>query len=478
MTQQTTENLQPYIKVQEFLQDEPSSSLSDNIFVIGHTSLEEIVPANDYAINDRVIQTGKIYVNIQATSGANNDPATDTAYWTYTGIDAYTPIDVGQITSVSTATSVCNKLGLKYKFTSSTELDVTQTDELAYTLIKGALFYSSYSPSKPRFTLSPLNYTVSLLGTTTQNTKISNPFGDGTINVFTNATSHSLQADVICHPYEYATGDAALGGNYFEEVKTYCESTNNEGDPTRGNNFTFFADISSTVASLPAALDDTGFMRSANILYPNSKSSVTAPSLVAIVAIIYQGVSQPFSTVIGEIIPNLALPEINEIVGKDLRASCLQYGWSPLVANNQLGTVSFSRILSASILNPITGIPRDNSIDAQDFRIDFYARNLVYRRIIAGDIENTRYTVNAQGNIAVAQEIIDIMIAVDTQLYIDQMIAVSPKNYVAEYKVRIDKDSPNRVIASKPIYTAASIAQIDVSQTSKGFIPLIVNLTA
>ena len=473
MAQQTTENLKPYVKVREFLKDEPSSALSDNLFLIGHTSIAEVVDINDYAVGDRVSQNGKIYVNIQATSGANNDPATDTAYWTYTGFDLYKPIDVGQITSLSTAISICSKLGLKYRFTSSTELDLLETDELAYMIIKSALFYEAFTPSRARYTLSPLNYSVALLSTTTVNTKTSSPFGDGTNNVFISAENMSLRADVIVQPYEYAQGDAAATSNYFEEYKTYCDSVNNQGDPTRGNNFAIFADISTTVANLPTNLDDTGFVRSANIIYPNSNPSVTAASLASQVAVIYQGVGTPFPTVVGEVFPNLALPKDDEVLNSDLRASVLQYGWSPLVSNKQRGIVTFSRIISASLVDPVTNVARDNSLDSQDFRIDFYARSLIYNRIVDSGLLNTRYTVNSQGVVASAEEIKNIMINVDTQLYLGNMIAVNPKIYKDEYKVVIDQTDPNRFICTKPIYPSASLIQIDVSQTAKGFIPLL-----
>jgi hypothetical protein len=441
MTQQTSMNLSPYIKVKGFIQASAFQGVSRNIFIAGHTL------------------------------------ATDTLkYSDNTDVPKYTPINAGVLTSVNSAVTFCKAIGLGVKFQSSSTLDMTITSELAAMIILAAQQYEKYAPSLERYTLQNCNFIIGVLGLATQNTKTVKPWEDPTSgsNLFTNISQAQTPIDLFVSPYEYAKGDKDVTTGYFPEMKAMFESRGNSGRPVLGQNWVISSTVTKVSGTIVDDLDNTAYQNSTNMYYPHSNPTQYPAGVIgAMMSVHMVGMDIPFYGRHGEVMPNMPLPTVAQLLSDDDAESVLRNGWTPLRANLHTDVVYQTRIISALLEDPVTEIARDFMLDYQDFKIFWLSLVRVYNRLSTSGILNDRFTVNSKGTSPVLDAVRSLAIAVDIQLYNEGMVAVDPKLYASEYTAQLDSLNINHIIASKPLYPSSIIYQIDESVLTKNFIPLL-----
>jgi hypothetical protein len=435
MAIQTSQQLNPYIKVKGFIQPSPFQGVSRNVFLAGH------------------IKTG----NTTVSAG-----------------DKYTPLVVGQITSKSSAVAICTTLGIDYKFASSSTLDLTNTDEIGAMLITLGMEYEGYLASLDRYDLEPINVTIGILNEAS--TATTNPWQNTDVtpkNLLSQISLQETPVDAFVCPYEYAKGDKDVSGGYFGELKTFLETRINTGRPVYGDNWGVFSAITKVTGTLADDLDNTAFQNSSNFYFPSDNTVVSAGMVGSAMATHMVGMKQPFYGRQGEKLSTLPVPSTSNYITEDNAATILQLGWSPIRANLNTSVVYQSRIVSALLEDSVTQIARDFMLDYQDFRIFYLSLTRIYNRLSTSGVMNDRFTVDRSGNSPVLKEVRDIAVAVDTQLFNEGMVAVDPKLYISEYTARLNTNNINNIIASKPLYPSSIVYQIDQSVTAKNFVPLL-----
>lgn len=200
MAQQTTRELRPFVSVKSFTDFTPDLSVSNIIGLIG-------------------------FVDDVSTLAAD--------------VEVGEPIVLGQVTTVERAVTVCQSLGLRFRFATSTTLDLDNTDPVAAQLLHMAIFFQNYSPIGADQDLNNVGVVLCILDPLVNSRTVS-PFG----NFFISARERSVVMDVIVPPYEFLEGDIGVTGNYYDEVVNYATSRYSDSQPIYGANHVLLANTS------------------------------------------------------------------------------------------------------------------------------------------------------------------------------------------------------------------------------------------
>jgi hypothetical protein len=389
----------------------------------------------------------------------------------FTG-DKSTPIPVGQITTKKQAVEICDTYKLSYEFSGFNTINIDKTEDLAAMIIMAATAYEEFRPSTAAQALNPSNFIIA--GIPNDSTKTTNPWGKSTPGILELLNQNDMRVDVFVCPYELTKGDSGKSGNYFDLIQSFVNTRKSKGDPTLGLNWVLFANTSADPSKVSSNFGNTGFQNSSNIAYyiPDSLYADSAPAIVAAQqSVQYAGMQEPF---LGRYQQPLNAMEVSsKKISNDASQNLQQRGWSPIRVNHDTNTVYQSRMLSASLQDPVTGLARSYMLDFQSFRIFQLSLERIYNRIQAQGILNQRIVIDQNGNSPILDRVTNIMIGVDKQLYDDGMVAVAPSQYANQYSVKIDRTNPNHLIGQKPLYPSEIVYQVTVDETTNNFIPLI-----
>ena len=437
MTTQTNQELSPTINLSETINDEVTPAESRNILLIGHildtTTLKE-------------------------------------------GFEVYEPVDIGQITSTLDAVAFLRKHSFSLVFKDNNNLDMDKSDEIAIMLYSAAKEYENFIATEPVYALAPCRFFLGVLYA--DSTKTEKPYTskDGTKDLLEAVEQSKTPVDAYVCCYEYEKGDFSPeenSDNYYTILKNHATTILDLGNPTLGEQWCWFANISNPNTAT-ADLDNTNFVKSSLYTYYlegggviNSVTYYTAAALNSAASVHMVGCQAPYQPRANVRLYTVPVnTKYSCIYTRAQEEDALQRGWSVILSNFSTKTVYFSRVLSASLQDPVTSLARTYMLDYADFKVSHLSLYNWYEIIESAGFLNKRNIVGKDGKSDLLEKIVDAAIGVDLTLYNEGMIALNPEKYADKYKATVDLKNPNRINLQKPIYVASAIEQIYGVQVS------------
>lgn len=375
-----------------------------------------------------------------------------------------TPIDVGVVSSVAQAVAVCNRLGLTYKFTTLTTLDLEETDELAGMLIQASMAFEQWIPYLSQNTLASPSYVLCALDTTI-NAKTTGdgktPFGD----FFTIVKNDNVELTTIVPSYEFVTGDSTVAGNYFSEIKAHVNYVYAQGLPMKGWNYPIFH------MNISRTYDFNGFAypaitQSSTIAYYQDLASTDYQIPVAFVAAVSGMVAACLaSPYLGLVYQNIgSMPQPATSLGyysDDDVENMLRNGVSPILADKKLSTVQFGRIVTSQLVDPNLGVARANMLDLQDWKKAYEVQRNMWNAILFNkNIINQNVIVDPKtGYSPILKEVKQTILGVLNTAKQDELILEPIEGFLGILKVYLNPKNYNQVINDLPIYTPTILYQ-------------------
>jgi len=420
MASQTSVDLRPYVKVKSSINFTAVSNPTNVVGIIGFV--------DDIATLDASARVGE-------------------------------PLDVGYVTSVSRAVTICDSLGLRYKFLTSTTLDMADTDPIAGQLINFAIAFENYGALGQEQVLSNCAIVLCILDPTVSSKTVS-PFA----NFFTLVKEQSTVMDTIVCPYEYVSGDSTTAGNYYEEITLFSASRWNNSEPVYGHNHIIMANVTWRKTDITPP-DSANSEHLTVLLHPQDTTATTyqlsAEQVASMYAILLTGIQRPYNGFFGQRLATIPAPADKALIfGDDTISTLNSWGFSVLNTNGRTNVVSASRILVTLLADPTTNIARDFMLDFQSWRANYDFKNSLYQRLIAGKIINEKFTVNSSGSSRINGTVVAIMFAEAVRFSSLQIFAIDPNEVKDQFTAQLNSSNTNEILASCPFFVSPIIYQI------------------
>jgi len=170
------------------------------------------------------------------------------------------PVDLGTITSVSTAVKKLKAIGLRVSMTGLTTYDKANTDEVCQMVIQALATYQAWSPyipsnflRVPKFYISILDRKVNAKEVVTDSDDPANdrtPYGD----LFKEVIDKQIELTTIVPGYKYESGDNKLADSYITQLKEFVDTQLAKANPNLG----FLCPVFHTDLSKQDSLTDIG----------------------------------------------------------------------------------------------------------------------------------------------------------------------------------------------------------------------------
>ena len=362
---------------------------------------------------------------------------------------------IGQVTSVSNAVAVMKARGFTVKFSSQTQLDLTETDEVAAMVIMVALQYENYQPSAPSYSLEPVNVSfVTLEDTATDMSDMDFESFEGQI------------IDTVVSPFPYETGDIDDETSWVSLLKDQMDARRNKYGLSRGLGWTFMANTSVNARTDLASLDqiDWEYATALNYKFETTGYEPSLGQINTAHALHFLANPIPFNGRSGEVIPLIPSPDQDSMAYDDeVIANLLNKGWSTLKADTSNNEVASVRAISTQVNDPVTELPRQFFYDFNDYRVAQVGQELVLARVKERNLINQSFTVRADGSSDILEKVVDIMKAVDLDLADRGLVSQDSASLGQFYKAEFDPDTSGKVNVEKPLFAREILFNLDIT---------------
>lgn len=401
------------------------------------------------------------------------------------------PVELGTITSVSTAVQKLKAIGLKVSMTGLTTYDKSQTDEISQMVIQALATYQAWQPYLPANFLRVPKFYISVLDRKVNAKEVvvdpNDPSNDRTPygNLFKDIIAKQIELTTIVPSYKYIAGDNDLSDSYITQLKAFVDTQLAKANPNLG----FLCPVFHTDLSKTDSVDNIGninILRSVTVTAyqdPNNTKvyQLQSAAVGSSVGLVVAALPDTCEGLVYQNIPNMPRAlELGLYTDENIE-DFLQKGISPIVYNSRVGEQQFNRVVTSTILDPNLGVSRSNALDIQDYKGLYSIQLAIFNKILfSKDIINKRTVITRTGVPSTVTAIKNIVLGELVTAEIEGLILQPEGGFQNSVEAFVNPDNPNQIVVRIKVIPSSIVYQvsgeIEVNDSSSIFSELLINV--